>query len=35
MKQLELLQGSNVNLEEFLSSSLPNQTQDIQVAINQ
>ncbi len=34
LKQLELLQGSNVNLEEFLSSSLPNQRQDLQVEIN-
>jgi hypothetical protein len=33
MKQLELLQGTNVNLDEFLPASLPNQRQDLQVKI--
>jgi hypothetical protein len=31
IKQLELLQGTNVNLDEFLAPSLPNQRQDLQV----
>jgi len=31
IKQLELLQGTNVNLDDFLAPSLPNQRQDLQV----
>jgi hypothetical protein len=34
MKQLELLQGSNVNLEEFLAPSLPNRGESLQVRID-
>jgi len=33
IKQLELLQGTNVNLDDFLPSSLLNQRQDLQVQI--
>lgn len=33
MKQLELLQGSNVNLDEFLSSGLPNYRHNFEVKI--
>ncbi|CAF3863443.1 unnamed protein product [Adineta steineri] len=31
VKQLELLQGTNINLDEFLSPNLPNQQQNLQV----
>jgi len=33
IKQLELLQGTNINLDEFLPSTLPNQGQHLQVEI--
>lgn len=35
IKQLELLQGTNINLDEFLPSTLPNQRQYLQVKILQ